>query len=45
MRKWEITRYTLRQLCNALKQESDDPHRGQLEIRSAEQFEELLGLG
>ncbi len=48
MRKWDIVRYTVRQLVNALEQADDgtDPHRGQLEIRSADQFEALLeGLG
>ena len=33
MRRWEIGRYTLTQLCNALDySDPDDPHKGNIPI-------------
>jgi hypothetical protein len=45
MRRWEICRYTFRQLVNALTVigDSDDPHAGQIEIGSLAEIDELLG--
>lgn len=45
MRKWEIRRYTLTQLLNALGplRESDDPHAGQMAIGSTEEIDEMWG--
>lgn len=41
MRKWEVRRYTLSQLANALRQDSDDPHAGQLPVTSMDQLDAL----
>jgi hypothetical protein len=44
MRKWEIGRYTVRQLVNALAHtDPDDPHAGQMEIGSLAELEEMFG--
>lgn len=43
MRKWDVGRYTLSQLKNALDQsDPDDPHAGQQEIRSLSQLDHLF---
>ena len=43
MRKWEIGRYTLGQIANALDRGGgdDDPHAGQEEVRSMEDLERM----
>ncbi len=39
LRKWEIGRYTLSQLCNALDfSDPNDPHAGQTPITSLEEL-------
>jgi hypothetical protein len=44
MRRWEIGRYTLTQLINALdRSDPDDPHRGQTRISSLAELDELFG--
>ena len=44
MRKWEIGRYTLTQLLNALDtSDPNDPHAGGISINSIDDLEELLG--
>jgi len=44
MRKWEIGRYTLTQLLNALDtSDPNDPHAGGIPINSIDDLEELLG--
>lgn len=44
MRKWEISRYTLSQIINALdRSDPDDPHRGQVSIGSLDELEEMFG--
>jgi hypothetical protein len=45
MRKWEIDRYTLSQLLNALKVDSDDPHAGNIPITSLSDIDEMFGIG
>lgn len=44
MRKWEIGRYTLTQLLNALQQpnDPDDPHAGNIPIGSLSQLDDLF---
>ena len=43
MRKWEVMRYTLSQLCNALNQpDPNDPHAGQEAIGSLDDLDELF---
>jgi hypothetical protein len=43
MRKWEIGRYTLTQLHDALdRSDPDDPHRGQIPIDSLEDLDDLI---
>jgi len=43
MRKWEIKRYTLSQLLNALDtSDPNDPHAGQLPIGSLAQLDDLI---
>ena len=45
MRKWEIGRYTLTQLINALdRSDPNDPHRGQTMIGSIAELEEMFDL-
>jgi hypothetical protein len=43
MRKWEIGRYTLTQLLNALQVDSNDPHAGGIPIGSLAELEDLFG--
>lgn len=44
MRKWEWSRYTVRQLLNALDEsDPDDPHAGNIPISSMDDLEALLG--
>jgi hypothetical protein len=46
MRKWEIGRYTLTQILNAIdKSDPDDPHAGQVEIQSLDELDELFDFG
>jgi hypothetical protein len=43
MRKWEIGRYTLTQIFNALdRSDPNDPHAGQMEIGSLDELDELF---
>ena len=44
MRRWEVCRYTFRQLVNALSvTDPDDPHAGQIEIGSLAELDEMFG--
>jgi len=44
MRRWDICRYTFRQLLNALSQANpDDPHANQIEIGSLAELDEMFG--
>lgn len=44
MRKWEIGRYTLTQLANALdRSDPSDPHRGNIPIGSLEDVDRMFG--
>jgi hypothetical protein len=44
MRKWEIGRYTLTQLLNALDMsDPNDPHAGNIPINSLDDLEEMYG--
>jgi hypothetical protein len=43
MRKWEIGRYTLTQLYDALdRSDPDDPHRGNIPIDSLADLDDLI---
>jgi hypothetical protein len=43
MRRWEIGRYTLSQLLNALdRSDPDDPHAGGLPLTSLSQLDDLV---
>jgi hypothetical protein len=45
MRKWEIARYTLSQLANALdRSDPDDPHAGQMSLNSLDQLHDLFEI-
>jgi hypothetical protein len=45
MRKWDIGRYTLTQILNALDRgDPDDPHAGNVEIGSLEDIARMYGL-
>lgn len=45
MRRWEIGRYTLSQLLNALdRSDPNDPHRGQTMINSVAELDEMFDL-
>lgn len=44
MRKWEISRYTLSQVINALdRSDPDDPHKDGIPISSLDEIDELFG--
>lgn len=46
MRKWEIGRYTLSQLLNALDTtDPNDPHAGNVPINSLDDIDRMYGLG
>lgn len=46
MRKWEIMRYTLTQLINALdRTDPDDPHAGNIPLGSLDDIDRMFGLG
>ena len=43
MRKWEVGRYTLSQVINALdRSDPNDPHANQIPIGSLDELEELF---
>jgi hypothetical protein len=42
MRKWDVRRYTLSQILNALNDDDpDDPHAGGIPIRSLAELDDL----
>lgn len=46
MRKWEIMRYTLTQLLNALDRgDPSDPHAGGIPLNSLDDIERMFGAG
>ena len=46
MRKWDIERYTLSQLANALDQrDPNDPHSGNIPITSTRELERMFNWG
>jgi hypothetical protein len=45
MRKWEVGRYTLTQLVNALdRSDPNDPHAGNIPINSLDDIDELFEM-
>jgi hypothetical protein len=46
MRKWDVGRYTLTQLMNALdRADPSDPHAGGIPIGSLDDIDRMYGLG